>query len=71
LERRGLVDRRSDSEDRRARVVHLTPTGRNLIECAFTEHAAAMEKITGGLTKKEQAQVVTLLKKLGRHSSQL
>jgi MarR family 2-MHQ and catechol resistance regulon transcriptional repressor len=71
LERRELVDRRSDSEDRRARVVHLTAKGRELIECAFAEHAAAMEKITGGLTKKEQTQVVALLKKLGQRSDQL
>ena len=27
LEKRELVERRSDKEDRRARVVHLTPTG--------------------------------------------
>jgi len=31
LERKGLVERRNDPEDRRARVVHLTTAGRNLI----------------------------------------
>src|SRR5437660_12224509 len=31
LEQRGLVERRPDPEDRRARVVHLTAAGRKLI----------------------------------------
>jgi len=66
LVKRGLVDRRDDAEDRRARVVHLTTKGRELIECAFAEHAVAMEKAAGGLSKAERLQAVSLLKKLGR-----
>jgi len=66
LVKRGLVDRRDDAEDRRARVVHLTTKGRELIECAFAEHAVAMEKAAGGLSKAERLQAISLLKKLGR-----
>ncbi len=68
LVRRGLVDRQNDESDRRARVVHLTEEGRNLIECAFAQHAHAMEEATAGLTKSEQALAVSLLKKLGGSS---
>ena len=65
LERKGLVKRRFDRDDRRARVVHLTEAGRCLIRPAFTDHEAAMEAAASGLTLEERAQAIVLLKKLG------
>ena len=65
LEEKSLVAREPDPGDRRARVVHLTELGRKLIECAFGDHAAAMEEATKGLTVAERRQAVALLKKLG------
>ena len=65
LERKGLVARRPDPGDRRARVVHLTAGGRKLIARAFAGHAAAMETATSGLTAAGKAQAARLLKKLG------
>ncbi|HTX38036.1 MAG TPA: MarR family winged helix-turn-helix transcriptional regulator [Bryobacteraceae bacterium] len=65
LERRGLVERRNDPEDRRSRVVHLTETGRRMIACAFADHEKAMERATAALTPAERGQAVELLKKLG------
>jgi MarR family transcriptional regulator, 2-MHQ and catechol-resistance regulon repressor len=65
LEAKKLVQRCSHMRDRRARVVHLTETGRKLIECAFANHVAALEEATSGLTSQEREQAVILLKKLG------
>ena len=66
-----LVERRDDPDDRRARVVHLTPEGRKLIECAFAQHAAAMEHATSGLSTAERQEAIRLLKKLGTKASAL
>jgi MarR family transcriptional regulator, 2-MHQ and catechol-resistance regulon repressor len=71
LEQKGLVERRDHPEDRRARVVHLTKAGRNLIECAFADHEAAMERATSGLTAAEKARAIEVLKKLGLHAQEL
>jgi MarR family transcriptional regulator, 2-MHQ and catechol-resistance regulon repressor len=71
LERKGLVERRNDPEDRRARVVHLTEAGDRLIRCAFADHEAAMNRACEGLDAAERAQAVELLKKLGLHAQDL
>jgi MarR family 2-MHQ and catechol resistance regulon transcriptional repressor len=65
LEKKGLVERRNHADDRRARIVHLTPAGRKLIECAFADHEAAMSRAAAGLSAEEREQAAALLKKLG------
>ena len=71
LERKGLVERRGHPEDRRARILHLTEAGHELISCAFAVHEQAMERATSGLTAEEREQVAALLKKLGRRAEEL
>jgi MarR family 2-MHQ and catechol resistance regulon transcriptional repressor len=65
LERQGLVRRVSDPVDRRVRVVHLTRTGRRLVQKSLPGHREAMEKAAAGLTPEERGTLITLLKKLG------
>ncbi|MCZ2147996.1 MAG: MarR family transcriptional regulator [Bryobacterales bacterium] len=70
LERKGLVERRASETDRRARLVHLTGRGRQLIQRAFGEHAAVMEEVVSVLTASERATLVNLLRKLGRRAGE-
>ncbi len=71
LEKKGLVERRTDPDDRRTRVVHLTSAGRKMISCAFAAHETAMDRATSGLSPEERDQAAELLKKLGLHAQEL
>jgi MarR family transcriptional regulator, 2-MHQ and catechol-resistance regulon repressor len=66
LENRGLVRRHTGTDDRRARVVHLTPAGRKLIERAFAAHSESMNRLGEVLSARERGSALRLLKKLGR-----
>ena len=65
LEKTALV-KRKNTEDRRVRLVELTPKGRALITKTFRDHAAAMEEAAGVLSKEERLMLLRLLKKLGK-----
>lgn len=60
---RGLATRRASDTDGRGRVVALTPEGRVLIDVAFEEHLRNEERLLGGLTIPERAQLESLLTK--------
>src|SRR5262249_45143208 len=66
LERRGWVERRGDAADRRARIVHLTSAGRQVIQTLFAEHVRDMERAVAGLPVEERRAFVEMLRKLGR-----
>lgn len=65
LEKRGLVRRERDREDRRFITVHLTEEGRRLIRELFPRHAAALTQVMEALTAEELAELGRLCKKLG------
>jgi len=66
LEERRLVTRGADVNDRRARIVRLTPGGQAVIERVFAEHKASMDRSAPSLSRRERATLIALLKKLGR-----
>jgi DNA-binding MarR family transcriptional regulator len=65
LERDGLVVRADDPNDRRARVVSLTPAGRDAYEAAQIVRLKAMEEIFGSLTATERAGLAAVLTTIG------
>ena len=66
LEAKGLVERRPHGTDRRARIVHLTKSGRKLITRVYADHAADMEKLaSASLNRAERKTLIGLLKKIG------
>jgi MarR family 2-MHQ and catechol resistance regulon transcriptional repressor len=66
LEKKGFVERRAHGTDRRARIVHLTKEGRQLITGAYADHAADLERLaSASLTRPEREKLIRLLKKIG------
>ena len=65
LERRGWVTRGDDPQDRRSRIVRLTPEGRKTIQALFRTHERDMEQAARRLSEKERAELMRLLRKLG------
>jgi MarR family 2-MHQ and catechol resistance regulon transcriptional repressor len=66
LERKSFVVRRNSETDRRAKIVDLTDEGRSFITGLYARHVLDIEAVTNVLTDREQVQLRTLLKKLGR-----
>ena len=65
LEKRGIVTRRRDIEDRRAIVISLTDEGRQLISKIFPLHMQNIYRMLGVLTDDELASLALTCKKLG------
>jgi MarR family transcriptional regulator, 2-MHQ and catechol-resistance regulon repressor len=66
LEKRGLVRRERQKQDRRMVTVSLTPLGRRLIARIFPQHAAAITAEMSRLSPDEQETLRALCRKLGR-----
>lgn len=61
LERDGLVTRGEDERDRRARIVALTPAGRDACATAYAVRLKAMDEIFGSLTPSERVTLAALI----------
>jgi MarR family 2-MHQ and catechol resistance regulon transcriptional repressor len=65
LEKRRLVRRERDQDDRRYYGVHLTAAGKKMIGTVFPRHAGGIVKGMNVLTKSEQETLGNLCRKLG------
>ncbi|HTT24648.1 MAG TPA: MarR family transcriptional regulator [Candidatus Sulfotelmatobacter sp.] len=68
---KGLVTRVESVEDRRVRIVALTPRGRDLIVSAFRKHSGQMRRVFSELNAKELHCLEVALKKVGKRASAL
>lgn len=65
----GLLHREASATDHRAKVVHLTDAGRELVERIYRGHAGQIDSVMAGLEAGEQAALCGLLQKLSTHLS--
>jgi len=68
---KGLVTRVESTEDRRVRIVALTPRGKDLIVSAFRKHSGQMKKVFSGLSPEELRGLEVKLKKVGKRAAAL
>jgi MarR family 2-MHQ and catechol resistance regulon transcriptional repressor len=71
LVEKGLVSRVESAEDRRVRIVDLTPGGKDLIVGAFRKHSGQMKKVFSELSPEELLGLETALKKVGKRAGTL
>lgn len=64
LERRGLVERRANPRDRRARALHLTADGRRMLGQAYRVALGHERALCAGLDDEERRQLLGLLRRL-------
>jgi MarR family 2-MHQ and catechol resistance regulon transcriptional repressor len=68
---KGLVSRVEGTEDRRVRIVALTPRGKALIDSAFRKHSGQMKRVFSELSPEELRILETALKKVGKRAAAL
>ena len=68
---KGLVSRVESAEDRRVRIVALTPCGKDLIAGAFRKHSGQMKRVFSELSPEELRGLEVALKKVGRRAAAL
>ena len=68
---KGLVSRVESADDRRVRIVALTPRGKDLIAAAFRKHSGQMKKVFSELSAEELRAIEVALKKLGKRAAAL
>ena len=68
---KGLVSRVESAEDRRVRIVTLTPRGKDLIVSAFRKHSGQMKRVFSELNPKELHDLEVALKKIGKRAAAL
>ena len=66
-----LVSRVESAEDRRVRIVALTPRGEELIDSAFRKHSGQMSKVFSELSPEELRGLEVTLKKVGKRAAEL
>src|ERR1041385_7010948 len=65
---KGLVSRVESTDDRRVRIVALTPCGKDLIAGAFRKHSGQMKRVFSELSPEELRGLELAIKKVGKRA---
>jgi MarR family 2-MHQ and catechol resistance regulon transcriptional repressor len=68
---KGLVSRVESAEDRRVRIVALTPHGKDLIVSAFQKHSGQIKRVFSEINAEELRRLERTLKKVGKRAAAL
>jgi MarR family 2-MHQ and catechol resistance regulon transcriptional repressor len=68
---KGLVSRVESTDDRRVRIVALTPRGKDLIVPAFRKHSGQIRRVFSELSPEELRALEVALKKVGKRAAAL
>src|SRR5689334_18037384 len=68
---KGLISQVESAEDRRVRIVALTPCGKELIASAFRKHSGQMKRVFSELSPEELRGLEAALKKVGKQAAAL
>jgi len=68
---KSLVSRVESTEDRRVRIVALTPCGKDLIVSVFRKHSGQMKRVFSELSPAELRGLEVTLKKVGKRAATL
>jgi MarR family 2-MHQ and catechol resistance regulon transcriptional repressor len=68
---KGLVNRVESAEDRRVRIVALTPQGKDLTVSAFRKHSGQMKRVFSELSPEELRTLEVKIKKVGKCAAAL
>jgi MarR family transcriptional regulator, 2-MHQ and catechol-resistance regulon repressor len=71
LVKKGLVSRVESADDRRVRIVALTPRGKALIDSAFRKHSLQMKRVFSELSPEELRDLEVAIKKAGKRAAAL
>lgn len=66
LQKNGLVEKKTDPNDRRAVIISLTTKGKKFIEGFFPKHLAKIKEEFQCLSTQEKEQLAGICKKLGK-----
>lgn len=65
----GYIEKCIDAQDRRAMKIHITETGKAIVELVFPEHVLSLKEMFDPLSADEKNQLLSLLKKLTKYET--
>lgn len=69
LEKKKLIDRTADPDDKRRSIISLTPEGRRLYDILIARALERQDRVLGVLSKRERQQLTKLLLKVSLHAA--